>query len=107
MESISKEYVWGLDGEPYIIGPEVLNGRLLIHAQKKTRLFVIGSEYDVGSIKWESCREYPSQTQFYHMNGVLFTDIEADLCPIWKEKAERISQEEYENLCRSSGVPQF
>lgn len=101
MESINKEYVRGMDGEPYIVGPEVLNGRLLIHAQKQTRLFVVGSEYDVGFIKWESCREYPSQTQFYHMNGVLFTDIEVDLCPKWKEKAERLSQERYESLCNS------
>ena len=98
MEGINDEYVWGMDGEPYIIGPEILSGRLLIHAQRKTRLFVIGYEHSVRYMKWESCREYPSQTQFYYMNGVLLTDIEVDLCPRWKEKAEQISQEKYENL---------
>lgn len=101
MEDINDRYVWGMDGEPYIMGPEILNGRLLIHAQRQTRLFVIGSECDVRHVRWMMCLEYPSQTQFYYINGALLTDIEVDLCPKWKEKAERISQERYESLRNS------
>lgn len=96
MDNIGK-CVYGMDGQQYILGPYVLNGRLLIHADKKTRLFVKESSCSEGQISWRYGKEYPEDCQLFLVGAALLTDIEMDLCPQWKEYAVAVRKEELED----------
>lgn len=65
--------VCGMDGQKYILGPCILSGRLLIHADKKTRLFVEGSSFSDGVISWRFGREYPEKCQHFLTGSALLT----------------------------------
>lgn len=89
--------VCGMKGQKYILGPCILSGRLLIHADKKTRLFVEGSSFSDGVISWRFGREYPEKCQHFLTGSALLTDIEMDLCPQWREGAVAVKKEDFES----------
>lgn len=91
------KYVWGMDGEIYILKGDMLNGKLLIHAKKRTRVFITGY-YCKDIIYWEKKREYSSRPRYYLVDSAVLTDIELDQCPKWVDKAVTISEECYKYL---------
>lgn len=91
-------YVFGMDGGVYLSGPNILNGKLLIHPTKRTRIFITGCRYINQVIRWKTRREYPPIPRFYLVGSAVLTDIELDLCPRWKSRAVLISKEYYEYL---------
>lgn len=97
-ESIRNNYVFGMDGAVYLSGPDMLNGRLLIHPTRGTRIFITGCRYVNQYICWETRKEYPPIPKYYAIDSVLLTDIELDQCPKWKSRAVLISKDNYEYL---------
>lgn len=57
--------VCGMDGQKYILGPCILSGRLLIHADKKTRLFVEGSSFSDGVITGDLEENIPKNASIF------------------------------------------
>lgn len=98
MENVNEKYVWGMDGQIYVLGPPILNGRLLIHATRKTRLFVTESEKNGSYIYWKQGKEYPEEVIFYDVGSAVLNDIELDLCPRLKHCAVVIDKEKYDFL---------
>ncbi len=90
------KYIWGMDNQIYIDGPDMLHGKFLIHAARRTRIFITGSRYVDHCLYWDTWKEYPAKPKYYMTGSVVLTDIELDQCPKWKEKAIEITKEHYE-----------
>lgn len=96
MENVGR-YALGMDGQPYIIGPDILHGTLLTHARKRYRLFVTGAVYQKGHLTWSESREYPMQIQYYSTGFAVISDIEIDQLPKWKKSAVPMTLDEKES----------
>ena len=90
------KYIWGMDNQIYIDGPDMLHGKFLIHAARRTRIFITGSRYVDHCLYWDTWKEYPAKPKYYMTGSAVLTDIELDQCPKWKEKAIEITKEHYE-----------
>ena len=95
---VGSKYVLGMNGIFYEICTDILNGLLLIHARKRTRLFVQGFQLVNGILYWKTGTEYPEKVCFYQVGSAVLTDIELDLCPQWRESATVIDKKKYINL---------
>ena len=95
---ISGKYVFGMDNQIYIDGPNMLHGNFLIHAAKQTRIFITGPRYVNHCLYWDTWKEYPAKPKYYMISSVVLTDIELDQCPKWKEKVSEITREYYEKI---------
>lgn len=95
---VDSKYVLGMNGFLYEICADFLNGLLLIHVRKRTRLFVQGFQIVNGVIYWKQGTEYPEKVCFYQVGSAVLTDIELDLCPQWRKVATVIDEKRYMNL---------
>lgn len=87
----------GVDGQRYIMGPEIFNRNLLIKYGTGERILARNVKIDGPYITWDDAKTYPRLPRYFLYKSMVLLDYELDVISITGKPVE-ISKNTYVNL---------